>query len=167
MSRPRSGVALVEILLGLGLTTLLLQALFPLLATSLLAWNTAVARLTAHQTARMAMESMTRELRLASAVSWPPPGQADSRIQFQVRQASGQVDRLTFQLGSSTGQNGRTLYRVPASGQPSPLTQDMVDSLVFLFQPPGRIRISLTVIDPTARVAAVAETSVTCLNLPD
>ena len=33
MSRPRSGVALVEILLGLGLTTLLLQALFPLLAT--------------------------------------------------------------------------------------------------------------------------------------
>ena len=167
MSRQRNGVALVEILLGLGLTALLLQALFPLLATSLLAWNTAVARLTAHQTARMAMESMTRELRLASTVSWPPPGQADSRIQFQVRQASGQVDRLTFQLGSSTGQNGRTLYRVPASGQPSPLTQDMVDSLVFLFQPPGRIRISLTVTDPTARVAAVAETSVTCLNLPD
>ena len=65
MSRPRSGVALVEILLGLGLTTLLLQALFPLLATSLLAWNTAVARLTAHQTARMAMESMNDRWLLA------------------------------------------------------------------------------------------------------
>ena len=167
MKRRRTGFVLLEVLVGLGLTTLLLQALFPLLASSLLAWQTMVARLAVHQTARMAMASMARELRLASAVSWPPPGQADSKIQFQVRQATGQVDRLTFQLGAAGGVNGKTLYRVPASGQPSPLTQDVVDSLRFQFQPPGRIWISLTVTDPTARVAAVAETSVTCLNLPD
>ena len=163
----RSGFVLTEVLVGIGLTALLLQALFPMLATSLLAWKSSVARMTAHQTARMAMESMIRELSLASALTWPPSGQPASSVRFQLRQTSGQTESLSFRLGTPYGQNPKTLYRVPGSGQPSPLTQNVVDVLQFRFEPPRRLWISLTVTDPERRVTATLETAVTCRNTPD
>ena len=163
----RSGFVLTEVLVGIGLTALLLQALFPMLATSLLAWKSSVARMTAHQTARMAMESMIRELSLASALTWPPPGQPSSSVRFQLREISGQTESLSLRLGTPSGLNAKTLYRVPGSGQPSPLTQNVVDALQFRFEPPRRVWISLTVTDPERRVTATVETGVTCRNAPD
>jgi type II secretory pathway component PulJ len=163
----RSGFVLTEVLVGIGLTALLLQALFPMLSTSLLAWKSSVARMTAHQTARMAMESMIRELSLASALTGPLPGKPDSSARFQLRETSGQTESLSFRLGTSSGLNSKTLYRVPGSGQPSPLTQNVVEVLQFRFEPPRRLWISLTVTDPERRAAATVETGVTCRNLPD
>ena len=163
----RSGFVLAEILVGIGLTALLLQALFPMLSTSLLVWKSSVARMTAHQTARMAMESMIRELSLASDLTWPPPGQPASGVRFQLRETSGRTENLSFRLGTLYGQNMKTLYRVPGSGQPSPLTQNVVDVLQFRFEPPRRLWISLTVTDPERRVTATVETGVTCRNVPD
>lgn len=163
----RSGFVLAEVLVGIGLTALLLQALFPMLSTSLLAWKSSVARITAHQTARMAMESMIRELSLASAITWPRSGQPDSSVRFQLRATPDQTENLIFRLGTSAGLNAKTLYRVPGSGQPSPLTQNVVDALQFRFEPPRRLWISLTVTDPERRVTATLETGITCRNMPD
>ena len=163
----RSGFVLTEVLVGIGLTALLLEALFPLLSTSLLAWKSSVARMTVHQTARMAMESMIRELSLASALTWPLPGQPDSSVRFQLKEASDQTESLSFRLGTSSGLNSKTLYRVPGTGQPSPLTQNVVEVLQFRFEPPRRLWISLTVTDPERRATATLETGVTCLNAPD
>ena len=168
MRRPRrAGFVLMEVLVGIGLTALLLQALFPILATSLLAWKVSVARMTAHQTARMAMESMIRELSQASAISWPPPGQTSSSVRFQLRDSSDHTENLSFRLGTPSGLNAKTLYRVPGSGQPSPLTQNTVDDLQVRFESPRRLWISLTVTDPERRVTATVETGVTCRNAPD
>ena len=163
----RSGFVLMEVLVGIGLTALLLQALFPMLATSLLAWKVSVARMTAHQTARMAMESMIRELNQASAITWPPPGQISSSVRFQLRESSDQTENLSFRLGTPSGLNAKTLYRVPGSGQPSPLTQNTVDDLQVRFESPRRLWISLTVTDPERRITATVETGVTCRNAPD
>lgn len=157
----------MEVLVGIGLTALLLQALFPILATSLLAWKVSVARMTAHQTARMAMESMIRELSQASAISWPPPGQTSSSVRFQLRDSSDHTENLSFRLGTPSGLNAKTLYRVPGSGQPSPLTQNTVDDLQVRFESPRRLWISLTVTDPERRITATVETGVTCRNAPD
>ena len=73
--RPQGGFMLVEALVWLMLTALLLQAVFPMLAVSFLSWETSAAQMETHQTARMAMETMTRELRYASAISRPLPEQ--------------------------------------------------------------------------------------------
>ena len=74
--RLQGGFSLVEMLIGLMLTALILQAIPPLLSTAFVSWRQSVARTATHQSGRMAMEAMTRELRLASQIVSPLPGQA-------------------------------------------------------------------------------------------
>ena len=103
MKRSRqNGFSLVEILIGLMLTALLMQSLPPLLFTTFLSWQHSVARTVTHQTARMAMEAMTRELRLASAVVRPAAGQNSAAVEVKITNEAGQVSRLIFQLGTTT-----------------------------------------------------------------
>jgi type II secretory pathway pseudopilin PulG len=161
------GFILTEVLIGLALTALLLQALVPLLSTSFASWRLSTARMEMHQTARMATEAMTRELRFASSVSWPLPEQPDKVIRFKKVDPSGQIQSLIFQQGSPSGINSRTLYRINSPGEPTPLTQDVVSELNFKFQPPRLIRISLTVKDAQTQITDTVETWVSCLNLPD
>ena len=163
----RGGFSLVELLVGLALTVLILQALFPLLSTSLLSGRLTVARTVAHQAARMAVEAMLRDLRFAAAVIVPTMGNTAPSIQFKRPNSAGELETLTFQLGLSQGGNCKTLYRSNAAGQSMPLTQDSVSALRFEFQPPRLVVITLTVTDPDTGVADTIETTVTCINLPD
>jgi prepilin-type N-terminal cleavage/methylation domain-containing protein len=168
MKRPaRDGFTLVELLIGLMLTAILFQALLPLLSTSLLSWRNSVSRISTHQTARMAMESMTRELRFASAISAPLPDQRASRIRFLKPDDTGKIQTLIFQLGSSSGQNTQTLYRIHPPGQPNPLTENVISELSFQFQPPRLVVVSLTVTDSGTKVSDTIATSITCVNVPD
>lgn len=161
------GFILTEVLIGLALTALLLQALVPLLSTSFVSWRLSTARMEMHQTARMATEAMTRELRFASSVSWPLPEQPSTIVRFKKVDPSGHIQSLIFQQGSPSGINPHTLYRINSPGEPTPLTQNVVSELNFQFQPPRLIRISLTVTDAQTQVTDTVETWVSCLNLPD
>ena len=163
----QGGFLLVELLIGLALTALLLQALFPLLYTSFLSWNTSVARMTAHQSARMALEGMTRELRMATAVLSPSPGGNAAGIQFTLLDNNGKTQTLIFQRGLSSGGNSQTLYRINSPGQPTPLTENVVSDIAFRFQAPRLVLISLTVTDTTTRLSDTVETGIVCTNIPD
>ena len=165
--RRQSGLILIDVLLGLLLTALLMQALFPLLSTALLSWKASVARMEVHQAARMSTEAMMREIRFASAIFWPPLNQADSRIQFQTRDSAGALQTLTFRQGSPSGLNPHTLYRIHSPGTPNPLTQNVISELRFRYLPPRLILISMTVTDSATQVSHTLETSIHCANLPD
>ena len=58
----RTGFSLLELLIGLALTVLLLQGMFSLLSTSVLSWRASVARTEVHQSVRLAVEAMAREV---------------------------------------------------------------------------------------------------------
>ncbi len=163
----RGGFSLVEVLIGLMLTALLLQGLFSLLSTSFKSWQVILARTQTHQTARMAMESMVRELRPASAINSPLPGQVLSGIRIVRPDMAGNSYSLVFQLGTTLGGNPRTVYRIAASGQPTPLTENTVTELQFELKPPRLVVIRLTVTDPQTGVSDSLDTAVTCINVPD
>lgn len=168
MKQPlRNGFSLIEILIGLMLTALLLQSLPPLLSTTFLSWQHSVARTVTHQSARMAMEAMTRELRLASEVVRPAAGQSSTAVEVKLSNEAGQVSRLIFQLGTTLGANPRTLYRISSGGQPTPITENSVSQLQFAFQPPRLLTIKLTLTDPQTGGTDSLTSSVTCINAPD
>ncbi len=168
MKQPRrNGFSLIEILIGLMLTALLLQSLPPLLSTTFLSWQHSVARTVTHQTARTAMEAMTRELRLASGIVKPAAGQSITAAEVTITNETGQVSRLIFQLGTTLGANPRTLYRISADGRPTPITENTVSQLQFAFQPPRLLTIKLTLTDPQTGVADSLTSAVTCINAPD
>jgi prepilin-type N-terminal cleavage/methylation domain-containing protein len=163
----QGGFSLVELLVGLALTAVLFQALFSLLSTSLLSCRSSVSRTVVHQSARMAMEAMSRDLRFASSVSSPTDGKTASSIRFQRPGVGGKMETLTFQLGLPSGTYRQTIYRIIAPGQPTPLTQNAVSELRFAFHAPRLVGIVLTVTDPETGVVDTMETTVTCVNLSD
>ena len=165
--RGQAGFSMVELLIGMMLTALILQAIPPLLSTSFLSWRQSVARTATHQSARMAMEAMIRELRLASQVVSPLPGQTAAAVSVDAPDETGKTTRLTFRLGTNLGANRRTLYRISGGGQPTPLTQDMVSELRFCYKPPHLLVIDLTLTDRETGVSDSLSSAVTCLNLPD
>ena len=165
--RRQAGFSLVELLIGLMLTALLLQGIPPLLSTSFMSWRQSVARTAMHQSARMAMEAMTRELRMASEIVSPLPGQAAAAVSVDAPDETGKTTRLTFRLGTNLGANRRTLYRISGGGQPTPLTQDTVSELRFQYRPPNLLAIDLTLTDAETGVSDSLTSAVICLNLPD
>ena len=165
--REQAGFSLVELLIGMMLTALILQAIPPLLSTSFVSWRQSVARTATHQSARMAMEAMTRELRLASEVVSPLPGQAAASVSVDAPDETGRTTRLTFRLGTNHGANRRTLYRISGGGHPTPLTADTVSELRFCFKPPYLLVIDLTLTDRETGMGDSLTSAVTCLNLPD
>lgn len=164
MKSPRNGFILLELLVGLMLTAFLLQGLCPLLATSFAASRTLDGRLQSHQTARMAMEEMTHELRMAKAIESPLPNQPAQEIRFKTTESDGSLRSVSFHLG---GGDSRTLYRTRAPGQPTPVTQNVVTGLEFQVRSPQLVHISLTVTDPASQASVKLQDSVVCLNTPD
>lgn len=163
----KGGFSLVELLLGLALTAMLLQALFPLLSTSLLSSRSSISRTVVHQSARMAMEAMTRDLRFAASISSPSDGVPSQSIRFK-RPGSGKtLESVSFQLGLSQGSNQQTLYRINEWGQPTPLTQNMVSGITFTFHAPRQVGILLTVTDTDTGASDTMENTITCANMPD
>lgn len=165
--RLQGGFSLVEMLIGLMLTALLLQAIPPLLSTAFVSCRQSVARTATHQSGRMAMEAMTRELRLASAIVSPLPGQAAAAVSVDTTDETGKTTRLTFRLGTNLGANRRTLYRISAGGQPTPLTEDTVSELRFWYKPPHLLAVDLTLTDRETGVSDSLTSAVSCLNLAD
>ena len=163
----QEGFSLLEMLIGLALTALMLQAMLPLLATSVLSWKAGVARTTVHQSARLTLEAMTRDLRFASIIAWPPPGQSDSRISFQKIENDGSTNTIIFQRGLSSGLNQKTLYRTNTPGQPTPLTQDVVSDLSFEYDEPRLVKINMTVTDAETGMSDSVTAAIVCVNVLD
>lgn len=113
----------------------------------------------------MAIEAMTRELRFASVIAWPPPGQPDSRVRFRKLESDGSQSTLGFQLGLSSGQNPKAIYRTNTLGQASPLTENVASTLRFEYIEPRLVKIELIVTDDATGQQDFISTSVTCVNV--
>ena len=163
----QGGFSLLETLIGLMLTALLLQAIPPLLSTAVVSWRQSVARTATHQSARMAMEAMLRELRPAWQVLSPSPGVAAATVTVDTLDEAGNKTRLTFRLGTALGTNRHTLYRISGGGQATPLTEDTVSELRFEYNPPNLLIVHLTLTDRDTGASDRLTGSVNCLNLPD
>lgn len=163
----RSGFSLIELLIGVLLTALLLQAVFSLLSSSFVAWKAQTARVQVHQTARMSMSALVRELRPAYGIVSPLPGGSGNEIKVVHKDATGNLQTLTFRTGTYWGKNPRTLYRTVAAGQPTPLTENCVSELKFTVESSRLVKIRMTVTDERTQLADTLEMAVVCRNAPE
>lgn len=162
--KNQAGFSLLELLVGVLLTSMLLQGIFTLLNTSFWGWNVLTARVYIHQTARAAMAAMVREMRPAYGIVSPLSGGSGNEIKLVHKDAAGNLQILTFRTGTSWGGNPRTLYRTVAAGQPTPLTENCVSELLFMVESARLVRIRLTVADERTRLSDTLEMAVVCRN---
>lgn len=67
----QNGFTLIELIITMGLTVLLLTCLFTLLSTSLKSWAVGSSRTELQQTARYAIDTLTRDLQFATDIQIP------------------------------------------------------------------------------------------------
>ncbi len=147
--RQQTGFTLVELLVGMALTTLLMGALFSFLFVSLKSWQFGSSQSTVQQTARISLDSMVRELRYAKAISVPTTSGTVNTITFT--NGRNPPDVVTYRLSTSSGANPRTLYR-SVNGVDNPLSENTVTALTFTVTQPRIIAISITVTDSSGQV---------------
>lgn len=150
----QSGFTLVEIMIGLMLTLVLMSAVFGLLSSSVMSWTQGAAHNDLEQSARIAVDSMVRELRYARAVTSVTSGS----IAF----VNSGGDNVAFRLGTSTNRNMNTLHRLN-----NPMTENNVSSLTFEQIGSRTVKISLTMHDAPTGQTKTLRTAVTCMNVPD
>lgn len=66
-----NGFTLIELVISIGLTVLLLTCLFNLLSTSVQAWSVGSSKTELQQTARYAIDALTRDLQFATDIQIP------------------------------------------------------------------------------------------------
>jgi len=123
------GFTLIELMIGMTLTTILLSGLLSFLSTHLTIWKVEKHRTSMQQTARIAVDKVMRELRYAQDIS------LNNTHSLKITKISGEIN--TFQLGG--GLNENTVYviidktrTIPAGGiSTNPITENVVTNLLF------------------------------------
>lgn len=146
----QQGLSLVELVVSMIILTIVLTGMLHLFSQSLLLWNLEKSHTNLEQTARIAVNSIMKELRYARVISLNSPQS------FSITKISGEVN--TFHLGGDL--HTKTLYMVidKQNAQPrggistNPLTENIVTHLVFTpypeISPLQAILITLEVTDP-------------------
>lgn len=127
--RAKDGITLVEILISMTLGLIILSGMLSLFSTSLKIWTVEKNRTNMQQTARIAVDTIIREIRYAQNINL-----INSEV-LQITKVSGEVN--TFQLGTVLHAN--TLYITidqrrgkPAGGiSTNPITENVVTKLLF------------------------------------
>ncbi|MCX7780943.1 MAG: hypothetical protein N2491_08505 [Negativicutes bacterium] len=157
------GFTYIELLISMTIALLLFAGVFGLLSTSLLSWRTGSSRIEAQQTARAALEAMTREIRY------------DAR---DIITANGNSSTLRYH--NSIGETiefyreGNVLYRRVTSvsglvNSPNPITEGTVSFLNFTVADSADfthkvIRIRLMVTVPNPQQSFELSTMIVALN---
>lgn len=105
-SQQQRGFTLMELIIGLSLTVLLLSAIAPLLTVSVQSWRIGSSRSEVQQTARFAVESITRDLHY---------GTNFARINgFEISFTDAGNSEVHYRLDTTT----HILYKVTGTTQP-------------------------------------------------
>ncbi len=156
----QSGFTLVELLIGIALSSLLMAVIFSFLFVSLKAWNTGSIRSELQQTARISLDTMVRELRYAKVIQLPSANGTASTITF----TNSRNEVVTYVCGTSSGVNQQTLYRRVFLTD-NPLTENTVTLLSFTVTRPRTVYAVITVTDTKSGLSETLQTAVTCLNV--
>jgi len=126
MAQPisrQAGVTLIEVMVSLILTVVLLSALVPLFASSIDSWQRGYSRSEVQQTARVAVDSMVRDLRYGRNFSKI----SDNEIAFT--DSHGRSSRYRLDTTS------HILYNILSNGTPQPVTgvnvKDSTNVLIY------------------------------------
>lgn len=127
--RSQNGFTLVEVVVSMILMMIVFACLASLFAQSVLIWTIEKNEISIEQTARIAVDTMVREIRYAQDMSLTNTGS------LTITKPSGETK--TFQLGG--GLHANTLYMIinkqgaiPAGGTATnPITENIVTTLLF------------------------------------
>ncbi|HWR43648.1 PilW family protein [Sporomusa sp.] len=126
--KGQSGFTLIELMIGLGLTVLLMSAIFGLLFTSLRSWQQGKSHVEIHQTVRIAVDTIARQVRYAYTVSSP-----DGKT-LRIKSAAGII---VFGVDPET----KALCITQGSGSPQPFAgngvNDQEGSIIIIDNPDG------------------------------
>ena len=164
--RNQSGFTLIELILGLALTSILLAALLNLFFVSLSAWLSGRDKMEAQQTARIAMDAMTREIRSDALSIAVPAGNGPSEILAIIvanKDVPGKLDTIVFQRTANTLY--RKLNRWDGVQQSFPITEATVTELTFRVTQPRLVEISLGITLNQAQPFSL-KSAIAGLNIP-
>jgi prepilin-type N-terminal cleavage/methylation domain-containing protein len=161
------GLTLIELIIGMSLMLTLLTGIIDLFSGSIKVWISGKNQTYIQQTARIAMDTIVREVRYAHQITFK------STSSLVVTKENGQ--RNTLQLGG--GLNSRTLYIIidktkviPAGGISSnPITENVVTDLQFTPYPQNEnfkaVLITLEVTDESTGRKKLIHTACYPLNI--
>jgi len=162
----QDGLTLVEVLISITLMLTLLTGISDLFSGSLRLWIFSRNQENIQQTARLAMDSMAREIRYAKQITFK------NRSSLVIAKTSGENN--TFQLGGGT--HSKTIYiiidktkTIPPGGiSRNPITENFVTSLEFFAYPesenPKAVMITLETTDENTGEKNLLQTACYPLN---
>lgn len=156
----QSGFTLVELLVGMALSSLLIGVLFSFLFVSLKAWHFGSIQSALQQTARISLDTMVRELRYAKTIQSPSGDGTANTITF----TNFRNEMIIYSRGTSSGANQTTLYRRVFLTD-NPLTENTVTALSFTVVRPRTVFAVITITDVNSGQQETLRTAVTCLNV--
>lgn len=129
------GITLPEVVVGILLMIIIIASMVNLFSQSLLVWTTKKNALNMEENARIAVDTMVREIRYSQEIHLNHSGS------LQITKLNGEIN--TFQLGS--GAHASTLYiridkhnAIPiGSISANPITENVVTTLLFTPYPEG------------------------------
>lgn len=163
----KNGMTLIELVIGMALTTLLMAVIASNLATALNVWKAGKNRSEVESTARLAIDSITREIRYANKL------QLNSKSSITITKNNSTTnktqEKITFRYGSS---DSRTIYKITdktTSGGgigTNPLTPAIIKNLEFEYEPTVDRNTVSIVIQATDYKGEILEyrSSIRCLN---
>lgn len=166
----KNGMTFIEVVLGMVIATLLMAALITNLSTSIIAWQAGKNRSEIEATARLAIDSIVREIRYAnnleltskSSITITKKNSATNKIQ----------EKITFRYGSN---EAKAIYKItdktPSGGGigTNPLTLAVIRNLEFGYDPAvdrNEVTITIQATDYTGEVLEYHST-IRCLNVLD
>jgi type II secretory pathway pseudopilin PulG len=164
----KSGMTLIELIMGMVITTLLMAVIINNLSTSIIAWQAGKNRSEIESTARLAIDSIVREIRYANNL------QLDSKSSLTITKknpATNKIqEKITFRYGSS---EAKAIYKItdktPSGGGigTNPLTPAVIRNLEFEYDPAvdrNEVAILIQATDYKGEVLEYRST-IRCLNV--
>lgn len=123
------GITLPEVVVSILLMTIIISSMINLFSQSLLIWTAKKNAVTIEESARIAIDTMVREIRYSQKIHLNHCGS------LQITKLNGEMN--TFQLGS--GSHANTLYiqidkhnAIPAGSiSTNPITENIITTLLF------------------------------------
>ncbi|MBP2635082.1 MAG: hypothetical protein H6Q72_989 [Firmicutes bacterium] len=166
----KKGMTFIELVMGMVITTLLMAAIISNLSTSIITWQAGKNRSELESTARLAIDSIVREIRYASNL------QLNSKSSITITKKNSATNKIqeiiTFRYGSS---EAKAIYKItdktPSGGGigTNPLTPAVIRNLEFTYDPAvdrNEVAILIQATDYKGEVLEYRST-IRCLNVLD
>ncbi|VBB06874.1 Hypothetical protein LUCI_2111 [Lucifera butyrica] len=165
--QTQSGIMLVELLVGLLIGTLLLSAAVSILSTSVTVWQTGISRADLQETARIAVDTIIRDLRYATSVTLNSATgtitiiRPDGDTVIYGVNSKTQTLCQTINNGSSLPFAGNGVNNQPGNIR---IVPNSGDTAMFTSPADKQLRVLVTVQDGSTGITVALESSIVCLG---